>query len=88
MNRMSRILNLALLLAVAAFGGASTAAPLQQVEVFVARQGGYHSLRASAASASLPQTPVPRAQLGFSGSGGAFNCFLRWCRATNLSVNT
>ena len=62
MNRMSRILNLALLPAVAAFGGASTAAALQQVEVFVARQGGYHSLRASVASASLPQTPVPRAQ--------------------------
>jgi len=40
MNRMSKILNLALPLTVTAFTGASAAAPLQPVDVFVARQGG------------------------------------------------
>ena len=45
MNRINRTLALAVLLAAAAFSGASAAAPLEQQNVFVARQGGYHTYR-------------------------------------------
>ena len=43
MNCMSKILSLALRLTVAAFTGASAAAALQPVDVFVARQGGHRA---------------------------------------------
>lgn len=53
---MNRTSHLAALLAVAAFSGANAAAPLRQVDVFVARQGGYHTYRIPALIVTSSQT--------------------------------
>jgi len=55
---VSKILSLALLLTVAAFYGASAAAPLQQVDVFVASQGRYHTYRTPALIVTSNQRPA------------------------------
>jgi sialidase-1 len=56
MNRINRILDLAVLLAAATFSDASASALLEQQDVFVVQQGGYHTYRIPALIVTSNQT--------------------------------
>ena len=56
MNSMNRALQLGVLLTAAAFGAAGASAPLEQQDVFVAGQGGYHTYRIPALIVTSNQT--------------------------------